>query len=69
MKKKSGLGILLAGIAAYGLYKYSKMNANEKAALKDKLKTKSKKMYDDYVPNEVKNIFSKKEPGHTASSN
>lgn len=69
MKKKSGLGILLAGIAAYGLYKYSKLNADEKTELKDKLKTKGKKIYEDYVPNEVKNIFSKKEPGHTASSN
>ena len=44
MKRKPGLGpLLLAGIAAFGAYKYSKMSTQEKQNLKDK----GKKFMDD----------------------
>ena len=56
-------GLLLAGIAAYAYYKYNKMSPDEK----EKLKQKGKKLYDDYVPNEIKNMFGKK--GETTGSN
>ncbi len=59
MKGKKGLGLLLAGVAAYGLYKYNKMNADEKQQLKSKLKDKGKKLYEEYVPQEVKDVLAK----------
>ena len=71
MKGKKGLGLLLAGVAAYGLYKYNKMNADEKQQLKSKLKDKGKKLYEEYVPQEVKDVLAKakntveKETSHT----
>lgn len=71
MKGKKGLGLLLAGVAAYGLYKYNKMNAAEKQQLKSKLKDKGKKLYEEYVPQEVKDVLAKakntakKETSHT----
>ena len=46
MNGKKGLGLLLAGIAAYGIYKYNKMNAAEKKQLKDKVKAKGQKIYE-----------------------
>lgn len=37
MTRKAGLGpLLLAGLAAFGYYKYSKMSDQEKQGLKDK---------------------------------
>ena len=71
MKGKKGLGLLLAGVAAYGLYKYNKMNADEKQQLKSKLKDKGKNLYEEYVPQEVKDVLAKakntveKETSHT----
>ena len=43
--------LLLAGLAAYAVYKYSRMSSEEKRTLVSNLKTKGKKMYDRYVPN------------------
>ena len=71
MKGKKGLGLLLAGVAAYGLYKYNKMNTDEKQQLKSKVKAKGKKLYEEYVPQEVKDVLAKakntveKETSHT----
>ncbi|MFZ1527878.1 MAG: hypothetical protein WAT19_03950 [Ferruginibacter sp.] len=71
MNGKKGLGLLLAGVAAYGLYKYNKMNADEKQQLKSKLKDKGKKLYEEYVPQEMKDVLAKakntveKETSHT----
>lgn len=47
--------LLLAGAAAFVYYKYSKMSESEKRDIVDKLKSKGKKIYDDYVPSDVKN--------------
>jgi hypothetical protein len=54
-------GLLLAGIAAYAYYKYNKMSPAEKEKMVGGLKEKGRKFYDQYVPNEVKNMFGKKE--------
>ena len=52
MKKVSFL--LLAGAAAFAYYRYSKLSEDEKKDLLDKLKSKGKKLYDDYVPGNIK---------------
>ena len=65
--RKTG-GLLLAGLAAYAYYKYNKMTPEEKRQAMAGIKEKGKKIYDEYVPNEVKNMFGKKEPG-TATDN
>jgi len=38
-------GWLLAGLAAFGLYKYSKMSPEKKREMKDKFKAQGKKLY------------------------
>lgn len=47
-------GLILAGLAAFALYKYSKMNPDEKRNLANNLKQKGKKLYDKYVPGNMK---------------
>lgn len=59
MKGKKGLGLLLAGVAAYGLYKYNKMSSEEKQQLKSKIKDQGKKLYEEYVPQDVKDVLAK----------
>ena len=54
-------GLLLAGLAAYAYYKYNKMSAAEKEKLVGGIKQKGKKLYDDYVPDGLKNMFGKKQ--------
>ncbi len=57
-------GLLLAGLAAFAYYKYSKMSEEQKRNLVGDLKEKGKKLYDQYMPTEVKSMFQKKEaPG------
>lgn len=52
-------GLLLAGLAAFAYYKYSKMSEQEKHDLVNNLKEKGQKLYDQYVPEDVKKMFSK----------
>jgi hypothetical protein len=47
----------LAGLAAFAAYKYSNMNEEERKNMTNKLKEKGKKMYNDYVPDNMKNMF------------
>ncbi len=54
-------GLLLAGLAAFAYYKYSKMSEEQKRNLVGDLKEKGKKLYDQYMPTEVKSMFQKKE--------
>jgi len=54
-------GLLIAGLAAYAYYRYNKMSAAEKQKLVGGIKQKGQKLYDDYVPSEVKNMFGKKQ--------
>ena len=65
--RKTG-GLLLAGLAAYAYYKYNKMTPEERRKTMEGMKEKGKKIYDEYVPNEVKNMFGKKQSG-TATDN
>lgn len=65
--KKNSKGLLLAGLAAFAYYKYSKMSAEEKQNIVSTLKDQGKKLYDQYVPEEVKNVFANK--GNTTGNN
>ena len=57
---RPGLGtLLLAGAAAFGYYKYSKMTAAEK----DQLKQKAMKFYEDNVPQNVRDMVGGKQGG------
>ena len=53
---KTTLGLLLAGAAAFGLYKYSKMTPQQKKDLKEK----GKDFWDKKV--RMGNVFPKKRP-------
>jgi hypothetical protein len=66
--KKTG-GLLLAGLAAYAWYKYNKMTPEERSQAMSGIKEKGQKLYDDYVPNEVKNMFGKKQQPAGAAGN
>ena len=60
---------LLAGLAAFAWYKYSKMSAEEKNKMTSNLKEKGKRVYDQYVPKEVKEMFGNKRTNQTYSEN
>lgn len=63
---RPGIGsLLLAGAAAFGLYKYSKMSQEEKNNLVDK----GKKLFDENVPENIKNMLGKKDNTQTANTN
>ncbi len=63
---RPGIGsLLLAGAAAFGLYKYSKMSQQEK----DELVNKGKKLFDENVPENIKGMFGKKEGEQANASN
>jgi len=49
-------GIILAALAAFAYYKYSKLTAEEKRDLVNNLKAKGQKLK-DYVPADLKNKF------------
>ncbi len=54
-------GLLLAGLAAFAYYRYSKMSEEQKRNLVSGLKEKGKKLYDEFMPTEIKNMLGKKE--------
>lgn len=61
---RRGLGtgsLLLAGIAAFAYYKYSQMSEQQRKDLVNNWKQKGQKLYDDYVPENIKNMMAKKE--------
>ncbi len=53
--------LIIAGLAAFAYYKYSKMSAQEKDSMVSGLKEKGQKLYDDYIPSNVKDVFAKKQ--------
>jgi hypothetical protein len=55
MKKLPGL--LIAGVAAYIYYKYSKMSAGEKKEAINNIKQKGKQLFDQYIPGTLKQKF------------
>lgn len=48
---KSSGGLLLAGIAAFAAYKFSRMNAQQKKDLVDNLKDKGRKIFGQFTGN------------------
>ncbi|TKK68480.1 hypothetical protein FC093_10140 [Ilyomonas limi] len=65
-RTRSGGSLLLAGLAAFAYYKYSKMTPEERRSMFDGLKEKGKKLIHDYVPADIRDKFMKKDnPGHT----
>ena len=48
-------GVILAAIAAFAYYKYSKLTADQKRDMVNNLKEKGQKLYDQYIPENVKN--------------
>ena len=66
LQRKTG-GLILAGLAAYAYYKYNKMTPQEKEDLVGNLKHKGKKLVDQYLPENLKNVFTKGQgQGNTA---
>ncbi|MEO8710542.1 MAG: hypothetical protein ABI405_00395 [Parafilimonas sp.] len=53
-------GLLIAGIAAYAYYRYSKMNTNEKKDLVDNIKQKGKQLFNEFLPDNIKRTLDKK---------
>jgi hypothetical protein len=53
-------GVILAAIAAFAYYKYSKLTEEEKRDLVNNLKQKGQKLYDQYIPQNLKNKFPEK---------
>ena len=53
------LSLLIAGIAAYGYYKYTKMTDAQKSNLVSGLKDKGRKILDQYVPSDLKDKLNK----------
>jgi hypothetical protein len=50
-------GLILAAIAAVAYYKYSQMSEEQKRNMVNNLKEKGKKIYDKYMPGNVKEMF------------
>jgi hypothetical protein len=61
-------GLVLAGLAAYAYYKYTKMSKHEKRNLMSDLKDKGQKLYEQYVPEDVRNMFNGKSNMNSSSS-
>ncbi len=53
-------GLVLAGLAAFAYYKYNKMSAQDKDDMISNLKQKGQKLYDEYVPQNVKDMVEPK---------
>lgn len=67
MARKGGaLSLLLAGAAAYGYYKYSKMSEQQKKDLVSGIKQKATKFYDENIPESIKNMVGAKGNGKAA---
>lgn len=68
MTKKGGtIPLLLAGLAAWGYYKYSKMSETEKKNLVNGWKEKGQKFYDENIPQNVKDMIAKKSNGQESN--
>ncbi len=67
-RRSNSGSLLLAGLAAFAYYKYSKMSPEERRSMFDNLKAQGKKLVDEYVPANIKDKFMKPESG-TAPAN
>jgi hypothetical protein len=57
MSRPKGGALLLAGLAAFVYYKYSRMSDEEKRRIATNLKEKGRNLYDRYVPVNIKSMF------------
>lgn len=64
---RNKLSLLLAGAAAFGYYKYSKMSAEEKNRLISDLKEKGRKLYGQFMPASNSNDLQPR-PVHSTSA-
>ena len=60
LKKIPKRTLILAGLAVFAYYKYSRMSEQQKRNLVSSVKRKSKKFYDEYMPANLRNLFAKK---------
>ncbi|MEO6583910.1 MAG: hypothetical protein ABIO05_06275 [Ferruginibacter sp.] len=51
--------LIVGGLAAYAYYKYSKMSTEEKRDIVNNVKKKGKKIYDEFLPAEIKDTIEK----------
>jgi hypothetical protein len=61
--------LLLAGLAAWAYYKYSKMSDDQKKNLVGDLKEKGKRFYEDNVPENIKGMFGSKSSNQGSAMN
>jgi len=47
--------LLLAGLAAFAYYKYSRLTQDQKRELANNVKQKGRQLYDQYMPENLKN--------------
>ncbi len=59
--------LLLAGLAAFAFYKYSKLSREEKRNLGGTIKESGRKFYDRYIPEEIKSVFESEDTGSYGS--
>lgn len=67
--RRPTLPLLLAGLAAYGYYRYSKMSSEEKEKLVGGIKDKGRRFYDENVPQNIKDLFGQKQTVNGTSQN
>ena len=54
-KEQKAATFILVGLAAFALYRLSRLNAKDRSILADKIKTKGKELYDQVKPVLFKN--------------
>jgi hypothetical protein len=59
MKNKKTSALILAGVAAFAYYKYSKMSPEEKTEFTQALKEKGSGLLSNFLPGGLGNIFTK----------
>ena len=66
-KQQKTSAIILAGLAVFGIYKYSKLSSEDKSMILDKIKTSGKDLLSQVNTGPLKNILTGKgfnEPSH-----
>lgn len=56
-RKKKARILLLAGVTAFAYYLYSKLTAEQKNDLLIAIRETSRKLYDQFMPEPIKNMF------------
>jgi len=68
-QKKLPGGLIVGALAAYAYYRYSQMTDEEKKKLKDDLLAKGQRLYEQYVPEDIRNMVSGKGDSLNTSNN